>query len=390
MRLVFSTEDFVFAGRPRPGFPLVLDNDMKPAEPLHGYLLHRLLEKGKKLDIKTWEAYGRRLWDFAQFLNANNYEWNQPFVSTAHSVVRNYRDWQAEDLKLSPATINDRLEIVADLYNWALERRMIERLPFEYEDVTVRGIEHDFSHLTGGQRSFRRPDILVNEWEQEPAFLMADQLRLARASTRSTSHRIAFDLMARVGLRSIETCTFPEFYVFDPFTRTDIKPGSLIDVALDPRDMGIKFGRPRVVHVPFSLMAEMNTYKVFERNAFVRPERDRKELLLTTHGNRFAKESLCKVIGDLGRKVGFAIRPLMLRHSYAIHTLLLLREHPEMKIEPLMYVRDRLGHSSVQTTMVYLRQIERLLGAEALTMMNEFDALYGVTSAWSAGNRVLN
>lgn len=77
----------------------------------------------------------------------------------------------------------------------------------------------------------------------------------------------------------------------------------------------------------------------------------------------------------------------MLRHSYAIHTLLLLRSRPDIKLEPLMYVRDRLGHASAQTTMVYLQQIERLLGAEALAMMDEFDQLYGVSGALAASPR---
>ena len=84
---------------------------------------------------------------------------------------------------------------------------------------------------------------------------------------------------------------------------------------------------------------------------------------------------------SLGQKVGFSIRPLMLRHSYAVHTLLLLRAHPEIKLEPSIYLRDRLGHRSVQMTMVYLQQIERLLGAEALKMMEKFDRLYDVTQA---------
>jgi len=53
--------------------------------------------------------------------------------------------------------------------------------------------------------------------------------------------------------------------------------------------------------------------------------------------------------------------------------------NPSVKLEPLMYVRDRLGHTNVQTTMVYLDQIERLVGAEALSMMEEFDRLYDVT-----------
>lgn len=71
----------------------------------------------------------------------------------------------------------------------------------------------------------------------------------------------------------------------------------------------------------------------------------------------------------------------MLRHSYAIHMLLYLRKHPEIPVEPLLYVRDRLGHANAQTTLIYLTQIDRLLGAEALAMMTEFDALYDVGSA---------
>ena len=383
MRSVHTTEDFVFAGRPRPGFPLILDGSMKPAQPFHDYLLYRLLERGKALDDKTWDAYGRRLWDFARFLQANGLAWNQPFASVGQSVVRAYRDWQAQDLKLNPATINDRLEMVAAMYEWAHERGQIDRLPFTDSDVTVRGIEHDLTHVTGGRKTVSRPDLLLDEWDEEPAFLIADQLRVARETIRSASQRLLFDLMARVGLRSVEARTFLMSYVFDPLTRKALKPGTLIDVRLDPRDMEIKFDKPRVVHVPYGLMQDMHAYSNFERNKLVSTARC-KELVLTTHGQQYSKDSAVKVFSYLSDAVGFRVRPLMLRHSYAIHTLLLLRSHPEIKLEPLMYVRDRLGHESVQTTMVYLQQIERLLGAEALAMMEEFDRLYGVSMAIGA------
>jgi len=387
MRLIFSTPDFVYGGRARPKFPLIVNDDMEPAQPFHTYLRHRLLEQGKALDVKTWEAYGRRLWDFARFLHANGLTWDQPFESHGQSVVRVYRDWQAHDLKLESTTINDRLEIVTDMYQWALERRLIERLPFAYSAVKVYGIQHDLKPATGGRKSLSPPDVLLNEWEKEPAYLTAEQIKVARATVRSTSQRLLFDLMARVGLRSAEARTFPRAYVFDPATRSALKPGTLIDVRLDPKDMEIKFDKPRVVHVPYSLMEDLSAYTLFERNGLAHPAGDPKELILTTHGKPYSKESAVKVLGDLGRKVGFSIRPLMLRHSYAIYTLLLLRAHPEIKLEPLMYVRDRLGHRSVQTTMIYLRQIERLLGAEALAMMSEFDSLYGVTSALSTTAR---
>lgn len=381
MKLIFATADFVYAGRARTGFPLVLNDALEPAQPFHDYLVDRLLQRGRLLNLKTWEAYGRRLWDFARFLHANGLRWDQPSSSDAQSVVRVYRDWQAHDSSLDVSTINDRLEIVADLYRWAHRTKRLDALPFTHTEVQVRGVQHDLSHVTRGVVSFSRPDLLLDEWDKEPAFLVAEELKAARLAIRAPAQRLLFDLMARVGLRSVEARTFPLDYVFDPRSRAGLKPGSFIEQRLDPRDMEIKFGKPRVVHIPYSLMEDMHTYAVVSRNDASVEGRAKRPLLLTSHSKPYSRGAAVKVFKDLGQKLGFAVRPLMLRHSYAIHTLLLLRSRPSLKIEPLLYVRDRLGHKSVQQTLVYLRQIERLLGAEVLSMMHEFDDLYGVTSA---------
>lgn len=378
MRFVRSTDEFVYAGRPRPGFPFLLGHDMRPMEPFHGYLRHRLLESGKLLQVLTWDNYGRYLWDYARFLDANGLVWDEPFLAVGSGPLAVYRDWQANDLKLDPETINHRVRFVQDMYEWTLSRGMIHELPFTTSNVTSYGIEHDMSDVTGRRVEVSKSDLLLDEWEEEPVFLTADQLHVARANIRATEHRILFDLMARVGLRSVEARTFPLRFVFDPKAQSGLKPGTLIEVKLDPRFMRTKFGKPRIVHVPYGLMEEMYAYSQFERKRRLDPERISKTLLLTIYGNGFSKGSTHKVMSDLGLTVGFAIRPLMLRHSYAIHTLLVLRANPEIKLEPLIYVRDRLGHKSVQTTMTYLSQIERLLGAEALAMMQEFDQLYDV------------
>ncbi len=353
---------------------------MEPAQPFHNYLTFRLLETGKALKPRTWEAYGRRLWNYASFLEANDWSWNQPYAAVGQSVVTVYRDWQARDLKLAAGTVNDRLQIVASMYRWAHRHGMIDRLPFTSTAIAVRNIEHDLAHVTKGSKEVSRLDVLLDEWDEEPMFLTTEQLKFARDLIRSASQRLLFDLMARVGLRSVEARTFPLSYVFNPSTRKALKPGTFIDVRLDPRDMEIKFDKPRVVHVPYNLMEDMYAYSTFDRNASgFNPEC--KELILTTHGQRYSKDSAVTIFRYLSDNVGFRVRPLMLRHSYAIHTLLLLRSRPEIKLEPLMYVRDRLGHESVQTTMIYLQQIERLLGAQALAMMDEFDALYEVSGA---------
>jgi integrase/recombinase XerD len=381
MRLLFSTPDFVYAGRPRPGFPLILSDDMRPAEPFHSYLRWMLLERGKALDLKTWETYGRTVWDFARYLHANDFTWNQSYESKGQSVMTVYRDWQSFDLKLEPSTINRRIRLIANFYRWAVRRGMLVEVPFSSSEVTSHGIAHDLAHVTGGEQVSNKPVLILDEWDKEPVFLTATQVNLARAAIRSTAHRLLFDLMARVGLRSVEARTFPLASVFDPATKPHLKPGTMIRVHLDPHQMDIKLDKSRWVDVPYSLMEEMHAYAQFERNRHVVSTREQKTLLLTVCGNPFGKGSVHKVMSDLGLKVGFPIRALMLRHSYAVHTLLLLREQPKIRMEPLIYVRDQLGHTSVLMTMVYLDQIERITGREALAVVEEFDHLYDATSA---------
>jgi integrase len=125
-------------------------------------------------------------------------------------------------------------------------------------------------------------------------------------------------------------------------------------------------------------MEEMYAYASLERR-LVETASSPKCLLLTRTGTAFKKDSVLKAIKSMGQRVKVKARPHMLRHSYAIHTLLLFRRHPEIEIEPLLYLRDQLGHESVETVMIYLSQLERLAGADALAMLGEFDKLYDVT-----------
>ncbi len=43
MRFVLSSSELVYGRRSRSGFPLILNDEMQPAEPFHDYLMWRLL-----------------------------------------------------------------------------------------------------------------------------------------------------------------------------------------------------------------------------------------------------------------------------------------------------------------------------------------------------------
>ena len=77
MRLVMATDDLVIEGRSFSGFPLLLDSEGWPLEPAQSFLWHILAGTGRVESPLTWETYGRRLYDYFAFLEANGLRWNE-------------------------------------------------------------------------------------------------------------------------------------------------------------------------------------------------------------------------------------------------------------------------------------------------------------------------
>jgi integrase/recombinase XerD len=127
--------------------------------------------------------------------------------------------------------------------------------------------------------------------------------------------------------------------------------------------------------VPYSLMVELYSYMSNERNRLSKlaEEAVRQELILNSAGRPFTKGSAIDAFRWISKKVGFRCRPHMLRHTYAVHTLAKLRARRDYKGDPLLYIRDRLGHSSVETTAIYLKQLNQLDASLVLAIESEFD-----------------
>ena len=75
MKLLFSINDLEIGGQPTEGFPMLIDDDCLPLQPAQNFLLHALLESRSTRSKLTWEAVGRRLYDYFAFLNANKMRW---------------------------------------------------------------------------------------------------------------------------------------------------------------------------------------------------------------------------------------------------------------------------------------------------------------------------
>ena len=158
----------------------------------------------------------------------------------------------------------------------------------------------------------------------------------------------------------------------------DLIAGQVIRVDLSPQDMAIKFERPRSVDVPWRLMEELNAYKSLERE--LRKSHsggDPDALILTAYGMGLARTSVVGLLGALSPRVRFSVTAQMLRQTYATYTLVALRRHQSFMGEPLLYVRDRLGHSNVQTTAEYLHLINQLEAQLVLAHEDFVDGIFG-------------
>jgi site-specific recombinase XerD len=377
MRLVFATKDLTQAGRSFEGFPLLIGADGWPVEPAQSFLWHTLVESGESLSELTWEAYGRRLYDYFAFLEANQLAWNDESPAHGLSILSRYTDWSIGELELDPGTLNKRLALIVRFYRWANQRNLISVLPFG--EKKVRAVSHSglLSHVAKSGAERTKASVMVRERRRMRKFLTKDQVKECLVLETDPSHQLLFNLMVRTGLRSCEARTFPLKYVFNPRLRKGARQGQMISVALDPLDMHIKYDRPRTIDVPWSLMETMWSYSLHQRELRKsRGDGDVSALLLTNEGRHYSKDAVVDVMKSFERKCGFYVRAHMLRHTYGTYTLLALRKSKDFEGEPLLYVRDRLGHSDVQTTMVYLHLINQLEAQSVLAHEDEIDMMF--------------
>ena len=247
MRLVMATADLTVEGRSFAGFPMLLDDDGWPLEPAQSFLWHALITHGSIESKLTWEAYGRRLYDYFAFLSANDLAWNEDQKPHGLSVLARYRNWSLGELGLNPNTVNKRLNLVVRFYDWCKRQGYVSHLPFGMRDVRTPSHQGFLAHVdrTGGVVS--KPMVMARERKATIKFLIKEQVRQCLGARMDPSHALLFNLMVRTGMRSCEARTFPLTYVFNPRIRRGLTPGQMIRVNLEPADMHIKYGKPRSV-----------------------------------------------------------------------------------------------------------------------------------------------
>lgn len=375
MRLIFSTSDFKISDIPFPGFPILLDAFMDIQWHVLNFLIYVCTIEGIANSLGTWEQYGRGLYDYLSFCEANGYDWKTTNNTSKHSTIEKYRNWSMAECGLEPSTVNDRLRIIHRFYEYALEECWIQSLPWKGKKELLKDYNPGLikKDTTGGDKSFSRG-------RKAGITTVRVLSRTQIATTLEIISNLELKLITRLalasGLRKQELLTFPTQYIVDPNDYPATKMNYRI--TLNPSEMKTKNNKSRQIDIPASLMRDLWSYIKYDRQArssLCINEKDKNLLFLTEHGKRFSNggRGLNKIYKELA--LPFKLNPHILRHTYATHTLYVLTKM-NLPMVPLIYVRDRLGHSSIKTTEIYLHFIELVDDSVLDTMQNNMADYY--------------
>ncbi|GLZ86694.1 integrase [Metapseudomonas resinovorans] len=380
MELAWATEDLVIAGQPYPGFPILLWDSMESCVPVNQFFRHYLL-RGVIGSKRSWPSTGRALYDFFSFLQAHELDWRDVDRGEAKSLVAAYRDYCQVACKLAPNTTHQRLFYICEFYKFALKEGWVKRLPFAYEERSVRRETGFLAHIDASGSKAMANDVMPRKPKILPKFLSIEEVKALLAATENPHHRMMMRLALYTGLRREEIATFPLVYVSDP--EKAVRTERNLRILLDPYDgsgMATKGSKPREIYVSRQFMAELYRYvtKVRGERASL-SKTPQGTLLLNQSGEPYGEDgkSLNRIISETGKRAGIKVHTHMLRHTYATHTLVNLQRNRASGIEPLVFVQRQLGHSSIQTTMVYLHLINEMADEAVLAYDDELNALAG-------------
>jgi integrase/recombinase XerD len=375
MQLVFATDDYVVAGRPREGFPILLWSSMESCVPANRFLQH-YLQRGQIASKNSWTAIGRALYDYFGFLEANELSWDDvDRDKTQRTLVAGYRDYCLNDLRQRLNTVRLRLLYVCEFYEFAFKRGWIGKLPFELEGRRNMTANSFLAHARG-RSTPRVPDIMPARRPQPIKFLPRLQIHALLNAPANVHHRMLIRLALHTGLRREELATFPVAYVFDPdkvhWTSRNVR------VLLDPDDghgMRTKGMRCREIFITRWFMKELAQYVKLHRNENIVEDQEPPTLFVNNSGKAFAAggKAIERIVRTVGMRCGVQVHTHMLRHTYATHTLVALQRSRTVGLDPLVFVQKQLGHASIQTTMIYLHMINELADDAVLAYADELN-----------------
>lgn len=351
MHLFFTDVGFTMHGQPRPNVPFLCFASMELCDVPNEYLLYVVTVRGRTRSKATWRTYANHLYEYFSFVEANTINWLHP---SAEELAA-WRDSMV-DRGCSTATVNQRLRCVEGFYKWATYQKKIGNSPFVRELAHVRKATGFLAHTIASTNLSPALDLTLRSNKAFPKFLnLKDALTFLNSATSHTVKLMGF-LALLTGMRR-EEVTYLDYRVLPNPAGHD--PNQHIAMYLDAAKTPTKGAQSRTVMLPYGLAVALSNY--FTQIWPLRAKKYRinfdgeetTKLFLSKAGNEFSLRYLNNEFRKIASKTGIDCHPHTLRHTFGTYELVRVsKKFGEVKA--LMWVRDRLGHSSVTTTELYV------------------------------------
>jgi integrase/recombinase XerD len=362
------------------GFPILVSERMAIIEPAFAWLIELATIPGRSHAAETIRTYGEHLHDWFDSLEQSGLDW-RGVSETEIAAWRNRMLSQPSPHTKRPyarSTVNDRVRTVCRFYVWAQGRGWIEALPFHFVDVRVGSSRRQsfLAHVDARPGIMAANILTVAEHERLPRPLRVDQLRRVFAHLEMP-YRLMAEWALATGLRRKELCGLAVFQVPET-AHLDDEDHPLVGVPLTIT----KGDKPRMIYPPIRLVDRTQRYIDEVRTAQVRalrrqrPEyRPSSALFLNLHGNAVSTTRLTAAFAEAFRAADVTGTLHWLRHTFAMTMLVRLQQQALITpdLNPLKIVQVLLGHSSIQSTAIYLRCVE----LNAPELADSIDYLYG-------------
>jgi integrase/recombinase XerD len=363
--------------------PILISDEMRIIEPAFAWLIELATIPGRSHASETIRAYGEHLHDWFDCLEQSEIDW-RCVSETQIAAWHNRMLSQVSSHTRRPyarSTVNDRVRTVCRFYSWAHDRGWIDSLPFHFIDVRIRWRRQSFlAHVDSRPGVIAANVLTVAEHERLPRALRVDQLRKFFERLKKP-YRLIAEWALTTGMRRKELCGMTVNQV-PATTHLTADEHPLMGVALTIT----KGDHPRTVYPPIGLIDRTHCYINEERGPLMRRLRAKQSeyrapvaLFLNRDGRPISRAQLTRVFSETLRAAGVEGTGHWLRHTFAMTMLVRLqlqvRETPN--INPLKIVQVLMGHSSIQSTSIYLRCVEM----NAPGLADSIDWLYGACIA---------
>jgi site-specific recombinase XerD len=356
VKLFLTDKNFIFWGVACPGIPFLCDKEMELVAAPNSYLRFVATVKGRTRSPNTWATYGNHIYEFFSFLQANNISWE----TVEQTQIAAWRNAMLER-GCSRSTVNQRLLCIHAFYEWAVQCGKRHSLPFSTQDIWVAKSPRFLKHIDTSGGRFHANELTIQTQNPLPKFLHMDMAIRFLDSMTPHSLKLMGYLALLSGMRREEIVGLDYRVVPNPAGHD---PDKQVPMTLDAALTPTKGSKTRTVMLPYDLAVSMWDYFLCDwpkKNA-THTRKHKKEsnrFFLSHYGEELSIKYLNNAFAKTSAKTGIKCHPHMLRHTYGTYELLRMGQR-QGQSQALLWVRDRMGHSSITNTEKYIHSADLL------------------------------